>query len=469
MLKNIVKYIREKRKNKNISEIKYQTLLPRDDVEDSSSEILDYAIKKENVNNIAITGGYSTGKSTLINSYFKGNKQVKRISLATFKEEKNINRKTIINKKTIVNNDINTIKKENHKSVILQEIEKTIVEKMYYDSYIKKMENKRYFNILITVFIFYMFFMLMHDIIVNYLLKLCIVNIWISIFVMEVLAFAIIYFIIKKISDLTSLKLKLGDIEVDAKIEKRNILNENLDILIKIMQKSRYKYVVFEDLDRFECPEVFEHLRDLNITINSALTNEIKFIYAVKDDMFTNENRTKFFDIIVPVVPYVSYENSGEELFKIIKYEYHLEKELPEQFIMSICAYISDIRILKNTINEYIIYKKKIGTQKLSEDTSFYKNLFAMMIYKNTCSKDFALLQKKEGEIYKFFSNIEEHRKAVIIKIENKEKEYLQKKKEIENSIIWNRDIFVDGLIAKIKRTITTRRYICRNREYFCN
>lgn len=204
--------------------------------------------------------------------------------------------------------------------------------------------------------------------------------------------------------NLQKIKLKLGNIEVeinqDTKKEKsRNLLNDEIEFIVKILNIAKYKYIIFEDLDRFQNQKIFERLRDLNITLNSTLKQKIKFIYAIKDEMFIADNRTKFFDFIIPVVPYVSYENSGEELLKIIK-RYGLENELSEDFILDISLYISDMRILKNTVNEYLIYKKT-----LEKVVPNYEKLFSILLYKNTCSMDFAKLQNKEGKVYECFKN----------------------------------------------------------------
>jgi len=146
--------------------------------------------------------------------------------------------------------------------------------------------------------------------------------------------------------------------------------------------------------------------------------------------MFIADNRTKFFDFIIPVVPYVSYENSGEELLKIIK-KYGLENELSEDFILDISLYISDMRILKNTVNEYIIYKKTLG-----KNPPNYEKLFAILLYKNTCSQDFAKLQKNDGEVFKCFKDKNKKIDEYIVQKENqileKEKEY----KELEKYLI---------------------------------
>ena len=80
-LKGLINKIKQKKlkNNKKHNKIQYETLLPENNIENKSEDILDYAVKKANVNNIAITGGYSAGKSSIINSYFKKIKKVKFI------------------------------------------------------------------------------------------------------------------------------------------------------------------------------------------------------------------------------------------------------------------------------------------------------------------------------------------------------------------------------------------------------
>ena len=36
------------------------------------------------------------------------------------------------------------------------------------------------------------------------------------------------------------------------------------------------------------------------------------FVYAIRDDIFTDTDRTKFFDFIIPVIPIINSTNSGE-------------------------------------------------------------------------------------------------------------------------------------------------------------
>ncbi|MDQ1588373.1 MAG: hypothetical protein QOJ77_1538, partial [Microbacteriaceae bacterium] len=65
--------------------------------------------------------------------------------------------------------------------------------------------------------------------------------------------------------------------------------DEYLDEIVHFFQTSRCDVVIFEDIDRFEDPHIFESLRDLNALLNGAkqLDNRpIRFVYAIKDSIF---------------------------------------------------------------------------------------------------------------------------------------------------------------------------------------
>ena len=75
-----------------INKIKYEHLAPITDIKDedaqSFNESLDYALNNPQIHNIAITGSYGSGKSSLICSYIerqdKHEKKFLQISLASF-------------------------------------------------------------------------------------------------------------------------------------------------------------------------------------------------------------------------------------------------------------------------------------------------------------------------------------------------------------------------------------------------
>ncbi len=77
-------------------------------------------------------------------------------------------------------------------------------------------------------------------------------------------------------------------------------LNKHIDEIIYFFEATDKNILVIEDLDRFNSTELFSKLREVNFIINNSPKIKdkkvVKFIYAIKDDVFTkNLNRTKFF------------------------------------------------------------------------------------------------------------------------------------------------------------------------------
>lgn len=53
-------------------EIPFQHLAPIDTVNDKTTfDALDYALSQENIHNVALTGNYGSGKSSILESYIK--------------------------------------------------------------------------------------------------------------------------------------------------------------------------------------------------------------------------------------------------------------------------------------------------------------------------------------------------------------------------------------------------------------
>ncbi|MFX3938466.1 hypothetical protein ACJBX2_05105 [Streptococcus suis] len=139
----------------------------------------------------------------------------------------------------------------------------------------------------------------------------------------------------------------------------------------------------------------------------------MKFFYVVSDDMFSSSNiekeiniepkhvqtakeRTKFFDLIIPVVPILDNSNSFDYLKDEFTDEIYQDKDF-EKLLFQISIFIDDFRLLKNIVNEYQIYK-------LVHKGHFEQNpkqLLSLIIYKSLNSTDFNLLTKAKGELFK--------------------------------------------------------------------
>ena len=120
--------------------------------------------------------------------------------------------------------------------------------------------------------------------------------------------------------------------------------------------------------------------------------------HVFKDDIFANaEERTKFFDYIVPVIPFVNVSNSGDLFRRKIANLHIPEAEVRSSFITDISAFVNDMRVLTNVVNEFDLYRNLLD-KKLNKE-----KLLAMILYKNLYPTDFSLLHQNKGVVYQTF------------------------------------------------------------------
>ncbi|MGW6780958.1 YobI family P-loop NTPase [Brucella pseudogrignonensis] len=161
-------------------------------------------------------------------------------------------------------------------------------------------------------------------------------------------------------------------------------------------QSTDYEIVIIEDLDRFENPDVFVTLREINglINANKAIKRRVRFLYALRDDIFANTDRTKFFEFIVPIVPIINHSNSIDKVLEQGE-RIDLHKRLNKQFIREVSRYLTDLRLIRNIFNEYVVYSVNLKAD--GEGLLDPNKLLAVLIYKNVIPKDFAALHRQEG------------------------------------------------------------------------
>ena len=168
-----------------------------------------------------------------------------------------------------------------------------------------------------------------------------------------VILFFIIYKSSRSIIGLSIKKLNLqgAEIEIDKSISK-SILNNHIDEIIYFFEATNYNVVIIEDLDRFGDSEVFTKLREINLLINNSkkINRDIVFIYAIKDDMFQDKDRAKFFDYMLPVIPIVNFSNSGDRLKKMLEGS---STKIDNDLIDDLSLFIDDMRLLYNIMNEF--------------------------------------------------------------------------------------------------------------------
>ena len=211
-------------------------------------------------------------------------------------------------------------------------------------------------------------------------------------------------------------KLNIADGEIELK-EEDSVLSEHLAEILYFFQETEYDVVVFEDLDRFENKKIFLKLRELNHILNKCkeLNNRnIRFVYAVKDDMFKDSSRTKFFDYIVTVIPVMNMSNARSLLKAQLKGRGFKEEEISDDDLRVIAIFIDDMRMLINIVNEYEQYHERLVSEKQKLEA---RKLLAAVVYKNYNPKDFSDLHNQRGKVYRCIKEKNRFAKYAVEKV----------------------------------------------------
>ena len=409
----------------------YNTLTPTNNAYnvDEYLNSINWALNKKNViKNIAIAGPYGSGKSSVIKTFLKkynnaNEHRFLNISLATFKD--------------------NNAEIENKDNDILRLIELSLLQQLFYhekdsdipDSRFKKIKKYTKIKLLaisisISVFIISFLFLVFPDFLSNFALimlneKSEEIFQYISSVIMFLGLVIIIYKSIRILNNFTIKTFSINEmsIEIDNSISK-SILNNHIDEIIYFFEVTNYNVILFEDLDRFEQTEIFTKLREINLIINNSrkIDRDIVFVYAIKDDMFEDKNRTKFFDFIIPIIPVINSSNSKDKFVNIIKENNY---KISTDIIEDISIFIDDMRLLYNIMNEYHHYFLKMNNN-LDQN-----KLLSMIIYKNLFPNDFAKLSLNEGVLYSIINKKHEYIDEIIDKIDSE----IENKKNIINLI----------------------------------
>lgn len=403
-----------------------------------------------NVKNIALTGPYGAGKSSVLQTLMRDYRKAKYLSISLATLEDDTLYKELIEKEKTTNNDeakelkapiakshSNEKQEAVGKDAINHLIEYSILQQIIYKEKAHKLRQSRLKRIqdikwkkalpisasliiaVIAAIVLFMPEFIMVD-------SLCEVfscseewkQIWdviCLIYLIIISVYFLSYIIISTYnSKINKLNFKNGEIDIK---ENTSIFNKHLDEIIYFFEVTKYNVVIIEDLDRFDTNHIFLKLREINQLLNASnsIGRRIVFIYAVRDDIFHDTNRTKFFDYITTVIPVVNSSNACDKLISALQ-----EKgvnEISETTCKELGFYIDDMRILYNIVDEYLQYRTKIG-EKISP-----KNLLGMIVYKNYFPKDFADLHNRKGVVYTIISNKQKYIEEISVSQKQKIKE----------------------------------------------
>lgn len=228
------------------------------------------------------------------------------------------------------------------------------------------------------------------------------------------------------------------------------------------------RFVIFEDLDRFDDPQIFESLRELNTLINASAhwkTKEqpLRFIYAIKDSLFEQlgaepeaqgeepdetdaanqspngdngsrkrataavkvankskldiaaeavrrANRTKFFELVIPIVPFLSHRNARDHLSDALE-ELGFPKDFVSRQLLDLVArHTTDMRLMINICNEFAVFVERLLWNENPAPGMTPDHLFALVVYKNFHMADFENIAQRTSTL----DDLEQHHRTEV-------------------------------------------------------
>jgi hypothetical protein len=221
--------------------------------------------------------------------------------------------------------------------------------------------------------------------------------------------------------------------------------DEHLDEIVYFFDQEPVDFVIFEDLDRYNDPQIFQALRELNTLLNNTPKrlreiekhkNSLRFIYAMRDSLFqaigedTAEqvgddvaraenilaNRTKFFEVVIPVVPFISHRTAREHLHHLLQGAgiASIDRSLVEL----VAKHVTDMRLLLNIRNEYVVFAERLlESDKVAPELA-PSQLFALVAYKNFHLEDFENISRRGSDLDRLYDF---HRRLVAGSVANRE------------------------------------------------
>ena len=385
-------------------EYHFERLTPINDIELKVYEdAINYVFENQDIKNVAISGAYSAGKSSVLESYKKKHSELKflHISLAHFQSPDLEEETEYADQKD--HEEKGRVKESVLEGKILNQLIHQIPsDKISQTNFRVKRKIKRLDIAKSTVIILMLVLMILYFVFFkswgNYVLSLpdnilktilsytiSQYSLLISGIILTILLGIVIYGVVKIQKNknvFRKLNFQGNEIEI---FEESNdsYFDKYLNEVLYLFENAEVDAIVFEDMDRFNVNSIFERLREVNTLVNIRLQKDnnkkfrlniwlrkdnkkiIRFFYLLRDDIFVSKDRTKFFDYIIPVVPVLDSSNSYDQFLDLLKKGGILQL-FDNNFLQGLSLYIDDMRLLKNIYNEFVIYYNRINTTELA-------------------------------------------------------------------------------------------------------
>lgn len=432
--------------------------------------MLNEALRREKVTNIAIAGRYGSGKSSFLDTFFKSRKNEKDVP----KKEKKLRKKEKILKISMAA----FLEKEGEQEMDESRerlLEISILQQMFYHVTQEELPFSRFRRLTRfgwgkwLLMLFYLFLVMATVIclvqpssMIQHFPKTVIADwcdisyvhwrnlaYWVGVGLLLIVGSIGVFQVLRFYKKIKHCNLNFQNIELEIeKEDETSVFNRYMDEVVYFFEETKYTIVVFEDIDRFKDVKIFAKLRELNLILNSAkqiTTKPIRFLYALRDNVFTGTERVKFFDFILPIVPVIDSKSSAAKLKEMLTAYVGKDKiDEYDEMIHALSPYISDMRLMNNIVNEFAAYREMISTQ------GHGLRFLGMVIFKNFFPAEFAklyertdsllarILARKKGIVAQKIAEFDSEAKKIKAKISVSENEKLRSVEELQSLYMAN-------------------------------
>lgn len=443
-------------KKKDVEPDLIKTIFDPDSVEPNYpyTDTLKNFLLHKPVTNIALEGDFATGKSSVLYALLKDRrikkKKPKLISSLTLKDENEPKeeddkktREDVSNTPTNISANNSSVviagtKPEDNKDFVVT-LQSEIVRQLFYGEEANKIKNspygrmgRSYFAIPLAItFIICLGWLVSilkltkdDNLIKYYFWNNCWLLIAISallILIFGACVFATVRKIITLISKSGTKHISLKDINFDLNDDKPDF-KQLIDFIIEYFKITKRKIIVFEDLDRYKNPKIFEELNNLNQTINHSEyfkkdKNKVKFLYLTSGKIFNSaSNKNKVFDAIIPMIPFMSASNA-EYLFEQELKSRGIECAAAVEVIGSVSDLVTDMRVLKSIANRFALYWKVFELSNADDEDC--KDCASLSAIAELCPEEFDNLTRNDSVLDSIRIAGEIQRNEDILKIES--------------------------------------------------
>jgi len=299
----------------------FQKLTPTDKVElNLYEEALNYVFEQPDTRNVAVSGAYGAGKSSVLKAYKNRHKDKKfiHISLAHFADSEEANVTNGSDKYEVSNSIL--------EGKILNQLIHQIDPQKIPQTNFKVKQNVSTENIIWTTILISLFLIsILHinffaswsayiqSLPSNWVKTLLAISLKpYSRIVSGMICAGLISFFIAQIAKMQKnrnlfkkLKVEGNEIEIFEESDE-SYFDKYLNEVLYLFENSDADVIVFEDMDRFNINRVFERLHEINTLVNNQLEKNnkgvLRFFYLLRDDLFISKDRTKIFDFIIPII-----------------------------------------------------------------------------------------------------------------------------------------------------------------------